>query len=169
MKRLLALPGLLALTLSAAVAPRAEAKVKVVTTIQTFKALAQEIGGDRIDAEAMVGEAVDPHRVDPRPSYAVVLNRAELLVHVGLDLEKGWLPPLMQQARNPKIQLGQPGNLDVASVGITVLDVGAASSRAMGDVHPRGNPHYWLPPANALRAARAIADRLKVIDAGGNQ
>jgi zinc/manganese transport system substrate-binding protein len=142
------------------------AKLRVVTTVQTFRALAAEIGGDRVEVTALVGEAVDPHKVDPRPSYAVLLNRADLLVHVGLDLEKAWLPPLVEQSRNPRIQSGQTGNLNASTVGISVLDVGAGVSRAMGDVHPMGNPHYWLPPDNALKIARAIADRLKALDAG---
>ena len=144
------------------------AKPRVVTTVQTFRALAAEIGGDRIEVTALVGEAVDPHKVDPRPSYAVLLNRADLLVHVGLDLEKAWLPPLVEQSRNPRIQSGQTGNLNASTVGISVLDVGAGVSRAMGDVHPMGNPHYWLPPDNALNIARAIADRMKAIDAGNS-
>lgn len=146
----------------------ARAAVRVVTTIQTFRALAAEIGGDKVEVSALVGEAVDPHKVDPRPSYALQLNRAALLIHVGLDLEKGWLPPLIEQSRNPKIQAGQAGNLDASTVGIEVLDVGGGTSRAMGDVHPRGNPHYWLPPANALKVARAIADRLGAIDPGNS-
>ena len=142
----------------------ASARVHVVTTIQTFKVLTEEIGGDHVQVEALVGEAVDPHFVDARPSYAVTLNRADLLIYVGLDLERGWLPPLLEQARNPKIQAGQAGNLD-ASQAVAALDVGVGT-RAEGDIHPLGNPHYWLPPNNALRVAREIADRLKVIDAG---
>jgi zinc/manganese transport system substrate-binding protein len=142
------------------------AKVRVVTTVQTFRALALDVGGDRVEVNALVGEAVDPHKVDPRPSYAVLLNRADLLVYVGLDLEKAWLPSLVEQSRNPKIQSGGPGSLNASSVGIDVLDVAASASRAMGDVHPMGNPHYWLAPDNALKIARAIADRLKALDAG---
>jgi zinc/manganese transport system substrate-binding protein len=140
--------------------------VKVVTTVQTFRVLATEIGGDHVEATALVGEAVDPHKVDPRPSYAVLLNRADLLVHVGLDLEKGWLPPLVEQSRNPKIQTGQPGNFNASTVGIDVLDVATNTSRALGDIHPLGNPHYWLAPDNALRIARGLADRLKAVDPG---
>ena len=80
-------------------AARADAKVNVVTTIQTFKSLAELIGGDRVSVTALVGDTVDPHFVDARPSYAVTLNKADLLIHVGLELEKGWLPPLLSQAR----------------------------------------------------------------------
>jgi zinc/manganese transport system substrate-binding protein len=145
-------------------AARAEAKVHVVTTIQTFKSLAEEIGGDKVEVSALVGDAVDPHFNDARPSYAVLLNRADLLVYVGLELEKGWLPPLLEQSRNPAIQIGQPGNLDASKSGISIQDVGLGTSRTQGDVHPLGNPHYHLPPENALAVARAIHDRLKALD-----
>src|SRR5262249_25335550 len=98
------------------------------------------------------------------PSYAVLLNRADLLVHVGLELEKGWLPPLLSQSRNPAIQTGQPGNLDASTAGIDIKDIGVGLSRTQGDIHPLGNPHYWLPPASALAVAGAIAGRLEQID-----
>lgn len=142
------------------------AVVRVITSIQTFKSITEEVGGDKVQVSALVGDAVDPHHVDPKPSYALTLNKAQLLVYVGLELEKGWLPPLIEQSRNPRIQAGQPGNLDASTAGINVRDVGGGS-RAQGDIHPQGNPHYWLPPENALKIARAIADRLKSID-GGN-
>lgn len=143
----------------------ADAKLKVVTTIQTLKVITEEIGGDKVEVTALVGESVDPHSVDPKPSYALTLNKADLLIHVGLDLEIGWLPPLLEQARNPAIQTGKNGNLDASTAGITVRDTGGSTSRAEGDIHPHGNPHYWLPPDNALALARAITDRLKSLDA----
>jgi zinc/manganese transport system substrate-binding protein len=145
-------------------ARRADAKLKVVTTIQTFKVMTEEIGGDKVEVTALVGEAVDPHHVDAKPSYALTLNKADLLVHVGLDLEVGWLPPLLEQSRNPAIQSGKNGNLDASTAGISVRDTGGSTSRAEGDIHPLGNPHYWLPPDNALAVARAITDRLKALD-----
>src|SRR5262249_51185454 len=147
-------------------AARAEAKVRVVTTVETFKSLAEEVGGDKVEVTAMVGDAVDPHFVDPRPSYAILLNKADLLVHVGLQLEVGWLPPLLAQSRNPDIQTGQNGNLDASTAGIPIKDIGVGLSRTQGDIHPLGNPHYWLPPENALAVARAISQRLKRLDAG---
>src|SRR5437773_857037 len=104
--------------LSALLGGRAEAKVKVVTTIQTFKSLAQEVGGDKVEVTALVGDNVDPHFVDPRPSYAILLNKADLVIHVGLQLEIGWLPPILEQSRNPEIQTGQKGNLDASQAGI---------------------------------------------------
>jgi zinc/manganese transport system substrate-binding protein len=149
----------------AAFANRADAKLHVVTTVETFKSLAEEVGGDKVEVAALVGDAVDPHFVDPRPSYAILLNRADLLVHVGLQLEVGWLPPLLAQSRNPAIQTGQVGNLDASSSGLAIQDIGVGLSRTQGDIHPLGNPHYWLPPDNALAVARAIAERLKRLDA----
>src|SRR4051812_23442523 len=145
--------------------PRAaQAKVRVVTTIETFADLARKVGGDRVEVKALSRGYMDPHFVEPKPSLVLDLNRADLLVHVGLELEIGWLPPLILGSRNERIQLGQPGNLD-ASSRIPVLDVPATKvDRSLGDIHPQGNPHYWIPPENVLIIAREIADRLKTID-----
>jgi zinc/manganese transport system substrate-binding protein len=97
----------------------------------------------------------------------LVLNRADLLLHVGLELEIGWLPPLVLGSRNPKIQTGELGNLD-CSRAIPVLDIPTTKvDRSMGDIHPQGNPHYWLPPSNARILAREIARRLEEIDPDG--
>ncbi|HEX9105421.1 MAG TPA: metal ABC transporter substrate-binding protein [Polyangia bacterium] len=147
--------------------PRAEAKVHVVTTIETFADLARRVGGDRVDVKSLSHGYMDPHFVEPKPSLVIDLNRADLLVHVGLELEIGWLPPLVLGSRNERIGLGQPGNLD-ASTHIPVLDVPTTRvDRSMGDIHPQGNPHYWIPPDNALIIAREIAERLQQIDGGG--
>jgi zinc/manganese transport system substrate-binding protein len=111
---------------------------------------------------------MDPHFVEPKPSLVLDLNRADLLVHVGLELEIGWLPPLVLGSRNERIQLGMPGNLDASSA-IPVLDVPTTRvDRSMGDIHPQGNPHYWIPPENAVIVAREIADRLGQIDPSGS-
>lgn len=142
----------------------AQAKVRVVTSIETLADLAQKVGGDLVDAQSLSTGAMDPHFVEARPSLQVQLNRADLLVYVGLDLEIGWLPPLVLGSRNPKIQRGQPGSLD-ASQAIPVLDVPTTKvDRGMGDIHPMGNPHYWIPPSNASLIAGEIADRLGQID-----
>jgi zinc/manganese transport system substrate-binding protein len=111
----------------------------------------------------------DPHFVEAKPSLVLALNRADALVHVGLDLEVGWLPPLVQQSRNARIQRGQPGNID-ASTSIKPEDIPNVPSdqlRALGDIHPLGNPHYWIPPANARAIARLLADRFAALDPGG--
>jgi zinc/manganese transport system substrate-binding protein len=154
--------------LATAVLPRpAAAKIRVVTTIETFADLARQVGGDRVEVKALSKGYMDPHFVEPKPSLVIDLNRADLLVHVGLELEIGWLPPLVLGSRNGKIQPGQPGNLD-ASQGIPVLDVPVTKvDRSMGDIHPQGNPHYWIPPANAVIIAREIAERLRAVDPAG--
>jgi zinc/manganese transport system substrate-binding protein len=148
-------------------AGRAEAKVHVVTSIETFADLARRVGGDRVEVKALSHGYMDPHYVEPKPSLVIDLNRADLLVRVGLELEIGWLPPLVLGARNDKLGRGQPGNLD-ASTQIPLLDVPATRvDRSMGDIHPQGNPHYWVPPGNAVIIAREIAERLKQIDGAG--
>ncbi|MDB4967553.1 MAG: hypothetical protein JWN44_3242 [Myxococcales bacterium] len=148
---------------------RADAKVHVVTSIETFADLARRVGGDRVDVKPLSHGYMDPHFVEPKPSLVLDLNRADLLVHVGLELEIGWLPPLILASRNERIQPGQPGNLD-ASARIPVLDVPTTKvDRSMGDIHAAGNPHYWIPPENALVIAREIADRLKAIDGAGTE
>jgi zinc/manganese transport system substrate-binding protein len=164
MKRIVLLACALA---QLAASGRAEAKLRVVTSIETFADLARRVGGDRVDVAALSRGSMDPHFVEPKPSLQLLLNRADLLVHVGLELEIGWLPPLVVSCRNPKIQRGQPGNLD-ASTGIRVLDVPQTRvDRSMGDIHPMGNPHYWVPPDDALAVAGEIAERLRALDPDG--
>jgi zinc/manganese transport system substrate-binding protein len=143
------------------------AVLHVVSSIPTLGSLAKEVGGARIEVESLGKGYQDPHFVEPKPSLMLVLNRADLLLHVGLELEIGWLPPLVLGSRNPKIQPGELGNLD-CSRSIPVLDVPTTKlDRSMGDIHPQGNPHYWLPPASAKIIAREIADRLQQLDPDG--
>jgi zinc/manganese transport system substrate-binding protein len=141
------------------------AKVRVVTTVPDLAALARAIGGDKILVESLSLPTQDPHYVDAKPSLALKLNKAQLLIAAGLGLEIGWLPNLRVSARNGRIQVGGSGYLD-CSKRITVLDVPRGKvSRAMGDIHPQGNPHYLLDPRQAKRCAKAIADSLTIIDA----
>src|SRR6202040_1734188 len=143
------------------------AVLQVVSSIPTLGSLAKEVGGDRVHVESLAKGYQDPHFVEPKPNLMLVLNRADLLLYVGLDLEIGWLPPLVLGSRNPKIQNGELGNLD-CSRSIPVLDVPTTKlDRSMGDIHPQGNPHYWLPPASAKIIAREIADRLQQLDPDG--
>jgi zinc/manganese transport system substrate-binding protein len=138
--------------------------LRVVTSIETFASLARAVGGANVSVEALARGYQDPHFVEAKPNLLVPLSKADLLVYAGLDLEIGWLPPLVQGSRNPRIQAGAKGNLD-ASTAIDVLDVPAGKvDRSQGDIHPRGNPHYWLPPVNALKVAKEIAARLKELD-----
>jgi zinc/manganese transport system substrate-binding protein len=153
---------------AAVLGPRpAAAKVRVVTTIETLASLARAVGGDRVSVQALGKGYSDPHFIEPKLSLVTILNKADLLAYVGLDLEIGWLPGLVTQSRNPRIQAGTPGNLDCSST-IPVKDVPTTKvDRSMGDIHPRGNPHYWIPPENAVRIADELARRLAVIDAAG--
>jgi zinc/manganese transport system substrate-binding protein len=148
---------------------RAEAKLRVVASIETLADLARQVGGDRVDVTSLSRGYQDPHFVEAKPSLVLALNRADALVYVGLDLEAGWLPPLVQQARNGRIQRGQPGHIDASSA-IRPEDVPAIPSdqlRKMGDIHPLGNPHYWIPPQNARAVARLLSARLAALDASG--
>ena len=148
---------------------RAEAKLRVVASIETLADISRQVGGDRVEITSLSRGYQDPHFVDAKPSLVLALNRADALVYVGLDLEIGWLPPLVQQSRNGRIQRGQPGNID-ASTSIRAEDIPTVPSeqlRALGDIHPLGNPHYWIPPKNARAIARLLAERFTALDAGG--
>lgn len=144
----------------------AEAKVRVVTSTPDFAAIAKEIGGDRVDVESLAKGYQDPHFVDAKPIYITKLNRADILVYNGLDLEIGWLPILVTGARNSSIAtLNSPGNVDASRFLTTVLDLPTGPvDRSMGDVHPRGNPHYMLDPRNGILVAKGITGKLSEVD-----
>ncbi len=153
--------------LSTAAPSRAAAAVKVITTTEGLAALVREVGGDKVKVESLSRGIQDPHFVDANPMLAVKLRNADLLVDVGLDLEIGWLPPLVNQSRNAGIQPGGPHRLTAASaVGVLDLPTGPVS-RAQGDLHPGGNPHFLTDPRRAEKVAAAIAARLSALD-GGN-
>jgi zinc/manganese transport system substrate-binding protein len=166
MKRIL--PVLFALVASASLGSAAEAKLRVISSLQDFASIAQSIGGDRVETFALAKGYQDPHFVDAKPSFVLQLSRADLLIVAGLELEIGYLPPLIDQSRNDKIHPGNPGYLD-ASVGCDILQRPTTQvTRAMGDVHPYGNPHYWIEPENGRVIARAIAARLSQLDPAGS-
>lgn len=145
-------------------ASTASAEVEVVTTVPDLAALVMEVGGDHVDVTSMSLPTQDPHFVDAKPSLALRLSRADLLVVVGLNLEVGWLPALQRSARNPKILTGRSGYLDCSAV-VSRLEVPRRRvDRSMGDIHPGGNPHYLYSPHQALRCAKAIAGKLARID-----
>ena len=136
------------------------APLNVVTTSEDLASLAREVGGDRITVEALGKGYQDPHFVEPKPSFITKLVKADLLILVGRELEIGWLPTLVTKSSNRKIQVGSPGYLD-ASLNVKILDIPTGQiTRAMGDVHPMGNPHYWLEPGNGRRIAETIRTRL---------
>ena len=143
------------------------AAVRVVTSLQDFASIADAVGGKRVEAFSLARGYQDPHFVEPKPSFVLRLSRADLLIVAGLDLESGYLPPLIDQSRNEKIRPGARGYLD-ASVGCEILErPTGVVTRAMGDVHPLGNPHYWLDPENGRVIARSIAGRLSELDPSG--
>ena len=136
------------------------AGLKVVTTTEDLASLTREIGGDRIAVDSIAKGYQDPHFVEAKPSFILKLHAADLLIVVGRELEIGWLPPLLQQSRNANIQPGSKGYLD-ASLTVKILDIPQGQiTRAMGDVHPSGNPHYWLDPGNGRRIAQAVQGKL---------
>jgi len=136
----------------------------IVSTIPDFGSIASEIGGDFVKIKNLCRGTEDPHFVDPRPSYVRLLRDADLLLEGGLGLEEGWLPPLVQNSRNNVIRPGGRGYLNM-STGITLLEVPEPNiSRAEGDVHPYGNPHYWLDPTNGRIMAEQICKKLCELD-----
>ena len=161
MKNLI-IPAAIAVTLLGSA--NAFAAIKVVTTTADLESLTREVGGDKVTVESLAKGYQDPHFVEAKPSFILRLNRADLVIVVGRELEIGWLPALINQARNSKIQPGAPGYLD-ASLTAKILDIPTgAVTRAEGDVHPQGNPHYWLDPENGRRIAKAIQARLSQLD-----
>ncbi|NWJ42219.1 MAG: zinc ABC transporter substrate-binding protein [Geothrix sp.] len=144
----------------------ADGKLNVVAATTDLGSLVSEVGGDRVSVTAIARGYQDPHFVEAKPSFLLNLRRADLVVVVGLELEIGWLPPLITQSGNPKIQPAAPGYFD-ASRFAEILEIPTAQvSRAMGDVHPQGNPHYWLDPKNGLRVATGLAQKLTQMSPG---
>ena len=143
----------------------ARAQLKVVTSTTDLYDIAKAVGGGKITA-THIGEGYqDPHFIEAKPSFVLQLRNADVWAFVGLDLEIGWMPLLLQGARNPKLQPGQPGYVDASRV-ISVLDVARGNvDRSQGDVHPLGNPHYWLDPENGRRIAKLFQETFATLDA----
>lgn len=151
------------LTTAGAETPRATKQLNVVATTPDLAALAKAIGGDAVDVKALAKPTEDPHFVDAKPSHIVTLNRADVLIEGGAELEMGWLPSLLESARNEKIAAGAPGRIS-ASVGIRMLEVPTSFDRSKGDVHSMGNPHFLLDPLNVRLIVAQIADHLAKVD-----
>src|SRR6184192_2443338 len=156
-KILLLLPAILTCSFSV------HAKLNVVTTLPDFGSLAREIGGDKINLVVLAKPTEDPHFVDARPSFVVSLRNADVLIDGGAELELGWLPPLLQNTRNPKIEVGKPGRVQ-ASQGIRLMGVPTTLTRAAGDVHALGNPHFMIDPIIAKAVAQHIAQAFSAVD-----
>ncbi|MFQ5568376.1 MAG: metal ABC transporter substrate-binding protein [Rhodothermales bacterium] len=148
-----------ALVLLLAAPAQAQKKLNVVTTLPDLQSLTEWVGGDRVDVFSIAKGFQNPHFVDPKPSYILKLSRADMFVTIGLDLELGWVPPLLNSARNSKIIQGAPGYVD-ASANVPLLQVPTSVSREQGDIHIYGNPHYWLDPARGRIMAQTIYDAL---------
>lgn len=143
------------------------AGVKVLATVPEWGALAREIGGARVDVFIATHALQDPHRIEARPALIARARAARLLIATGADLEVGWLPILLRESGNPHIQPGQPGYLEAARY-VVLRDVPQQVDRAMGDVHPDGDPHFHLDPRNIPPVARALAARLMQVDPDGS-
>src|SRR5436305_15162778 len=155
--------SLLILSSVLACAFAAQAKLNVVATLPDFGSLAREIGGDKIDIIVLAKATEDPHFVDARPSFVVSLRNADVLIDGGAELEIGWLPPLLQNARNGKIEAGKPGRVE-ANAGVKLMGAPQTLSRAAGDVHAMGNPHFAVDPIIAKTIAQHIAQSFSALD-----
>jgi zinc/manganese transport system substrate-binding protein len=154
---------ILALLLSLAMQP-AHAALKVLATTPEWAALVSELGGDKVDVYAATSAFQDPHRVDAKPSLVARARNADLVVATGADLEIGWLPVLLRESGNARIQPGSPGYFEAASQ-LHLLEIPSSVDRSMGDVHPLGNPHVHLDPHNVALVAAGLAARLAAVDA----
>ena len=152
---------------AAVIAAPAGAQLKVVTSTTDLYDIAKAVGGNRITA-THIGEGYqDPHFIEAKPSFVLQLRNADVWAFVGLDLEIGWMPVLLDGARNQRIKQGAPGYVDVSRA-IPLLDVPSGNvDRSQGDVHPLGNPHYWLDPENGRRIARLFKDKFTELDPAG--
>jgi len=143
----------------------AYSKLKIVTTVPDLAAIAEEIGGGNVEVKSLGKGYQNPHYVDAKPSYIVDLNKADLLIYIGVDLEIGWLPVLITGARNSQINSPNTnGNLNTSTL-VPLMDIPLTQvDRSMGDIHPGGNPHFLLDPRRAIIVAGGIADRLTELD-----
>ena len=157
---------MLSILLSCISLPLFAEKLQVATTYPYIASIVQQVGGERVNVRALADGDWDPHVVVPKPSYIAKLRAADLLIISGAQLEIGWLPPLMNQANNPKVNVGSKGLLDLSRF-VQLIEVPVGVSRAQGDIHPEGNPHFYLDPYNILLLSKAIADRLAELDPAG--
>jgi zinc/manganese transport system substrate-binding protein len=149
--------------LTVALGQTAFAKLNVVATTPDLGAIAKEIGGDHIELTVLAKPTEDPHFVDAKPSLIVKLNRADVLLEGGAELEIGWLPRLLDECRNPKLAAGAPGHV-VCSQGVPLKEIPTTLDRSKGDIHAAGNPHYVVDPLNAKIVAQTIATAFSSLD-----
>jgi len=154
----------LAATLLAATPP-ADAAIRILATTADWGALANELGGDKVDVYTATNALQDVHRVDAKPSLIARARTADLVVATGAELEMGWLPVLLRESGNREVQPGTSGYFEAAAY-VTLIDVPTRFDRSMGDIHSMGNPHIQLDPHNIQKVAAALTDRLEQIDPG---
>jgi len=157
------LPRLIPLLLALLLPGLAQAKLNVVATTPDIAAIAKEIGGSAVDITTLAKPTEDPHFVDAKPSFIVKLNHADAIIEGGAELEIGWLPALLDQARNSKLAPGAPAHISCAE-GVQMLEVPTALDRSRGDIHAAGNPHFFVDPVNAKKAAEHIRDAFCNLD-----
>lgn len=158
---------MMSVVLAAALAGAAQAKTKVVVTLPSLGSVAREVGGDRVEVVVLAKPGQDPHFVDAKPSFMVELRNADLFIVNGLELEAGWVPPLLEGCRNANVQAGAGGYLDASSF-VSVIDLPTGTvDRSMGDVHALGNPHFCIDPIALRRVATGISERLSTLDSEG--
>ena len=157
--------GGLALILLALALP-SQAAVRVLATTADWGALTTELGGERVDVYTATSAMQDVHRVEAKPSLVARARTADLLVANGAELEVGWLPILLQESGNRKIQRTAPGYFEATSA-VTLVEKPEKFDRAMGDIHPLGNPHIQLDPRNVASVAKALTAKLVAIDPAG--
>jgi len=143
----------------------AHAALKILATTADWGALATELGGDRVNIYVATTALQDVHRVDAKPSLVARARTADLVIANGAGLEIGWLPVLVQEAGNPRIQPGSPGYFEAAAQ-VNLLEVPSSFDRSLGDIHPQGNPHLQLDPHNIATVAKALTVRFAMLDAG---
>jgi zinc/manganese transport system substrate-binding protein len=142
-----------------------QAALKILTTTTDWGALASEIGGDRVNVYVATSALQDVHRIDAKPSLVARARTADLVIANGAELEIGWLPVLVQESGNPRIQPGSLGYFEAAAQ-LNLLEVPSQFDRSMGDIHPQGNPHVQLDPHDIATVAKALTARLAALDAG---
>src|SRR5687768_6768351 len=140
--------------------PSSNELLNVVATVPELSSLARDIGGDHVAVTVFAKGTEDSHFIEAKPSFVKILSRANAFIQIGMGLEIGWVPTLLQQARNRHIVPGAPGYIDASTVIAPLQVVSGAVDRSMGDVHPEGNPHYLLDPVQGLKVAQLIRDRL---------
>jgi len=145
--------------LSIAAVPAHAAKIRIVTTLTDLADFTRTIGGDLVEVHSLATGVEDTHGIPMKPSFVPIMNRADLLILVGFEMEHSFLPALQEASKNPRIQIGKPGYID-CSKGVTPRDVPKSTEHSAGDVHPYGNPHYMLDPVLAKTAIKNIYNAL---------